>query len=92
VIALLPPWACQARPTRRLKRSLKLRAERRAGELLEKMPKAKGAAAGGDRESLRGRIVRPRDDAPTYADLDIDKHDAAHWQQMAEVPLPGVAA
>jgi len=71
---------------------LKLRAERRAGELLEKMPKAKGAAAGGDRESLRGRIVRPRDDAPTYADLDIDKHDAAHWQQMAEVPLPGVAA
>lgn len=42
------------------------------------MPKAKGARAGGERESLRGPIARPRDTAPTLADQGIDKGSADH--------------
>ena len=66
---------------------LKLRAERRAGELLEKMTKA----TGGDAMRARSHRTTEVSGPSTYADLDIDKHDAARWQQMAEVPLPGVA-
>jgi len=67
---------------------LKLRAERRAGELLEKMPKAKGTQGQlSGRNASGSRTIRPPgNDAETYADLDIDKHDAARWQQMAEMP------
>ena len=63
-----------------------IRAERRAGELLKKGPKARGAA--GNPGGRGAPIVRSHDATtqPTYADLDIDKHDAARWQQMAEVP------
>src|SRR3990167_4336757 len=71
---------------------LKLRAERRAGELLDKMPKASGQGERGEDGRFHQRSQdRTAGDAVPYADLDIDKHDAARWQQMAEVPLPGVA-
>ena len=41
---------------------IKLRAERRAGELLSAMPKNSG-------QLFRGDIMLPRDDVPTYTEL-----------------------
>lgn len=63
---------------------LKLRAERRAGELLRETEKAKGAREPG---TDRG-TTRYHDDtaSPTYDDLGIDKLRASRWQQIAEVP------
>jgi hypothetical protein len=65
---------------------IRLRAERRAGELLIEMEKNKGAAAGGKKDSPRGRIVQPRDSAPKLSDLNINKSQSSRWQQLATVP------
>ena len=45
---------------------IKVRAERRLGELLQEMPKAKG-------ELLRGNKPLPRDDTPTLEDQGITR-------------------
>jgi hypothetical protein len=58
---------------------IKLRAERRAGELLRTMPKNPGRL-------LRGSTMEPRDDLPTYEDLGIPKTTAHRWQQVARLP------
>ena len=64
---------------------VKLRAERRGGELLKEM-KAQGARVnhGGDRKS------KYRDDtlmdAPTLEDLGLTRVDASRWQHLADLP------
>ena len=55
---------------------LKLRAERRAGELLAEMPKAKGAATPKDTRSH---------DATALDDIGITKSDSSRWQAEAKV-------
>jgi 16S rRNA G966 N2-methylase RsmD len=52
---------------------LKLRAERKAGEMLRQMPKAV------NRHSSSGRTLRP---------LGINKSQSSRWQQVAAVPEP----
>jgi hypothetical protein len=59
---------------------LKLRAERRAGELLRDMPKASGARGVGP------IAVAPSDRNPTYAEQGIDKRIAARCQKIASIP------
>jgi len=61
---------------------LKLRAERRAGELLRETEKAKGTRG----QLSGGSIVSPPANAPTLSDLGIEKWQAARWQQIAEMP------
>lgn len=67
---------------------IKLRAERRAGELLAAMPKNKGtqgAAAG--RDSSGGRVIRPpEDNTPKLSDLGISKDESSRWQKLAAMP------
>jgi N6-adenosine-specific RNA methylase IME4 len=58
---------------------IKVRAERRMGELLQKMRKNKG-------QRLGGNIVLPPDNAPTYAELGIQKIQASRWQRAASLP------
>src|SRR4051794_37912987 len=58
---------------------IRLRAERRAGQLLREMEKAKG-------QLLRGNEPRPRDEAPTLADLGISKPQSSRWQKLAGIP------
>lgn len=66
---------------------IRLRAERKAGELLRKQEKAKGAAG-----NPRGRgapIVRsddPTTHLPTLCDLGVSKQQSSDWQRLAEVP------
>lgn len=64
---------------------IRVRAERRCGELLAEMEKAKGAPGPG--RGKAGSTVRPPfTDAPTLADLGISKTQSSRWQQLAEVP------
>lgn len=56
---------------------IKLRAERRAGELLRIMPK-QGA---GEYQRSPGRTA-----VPSYKDLGINKRDASKWQLLSQIP------
>ena len=57
---------------------IKLRAERRAGEILAEMEKNKGA---------RGKGVRFHDEsAPTLAELGISQAQSHRWQKIARIP------
>ena len=58
---------------------IKLRAERRAGELLSAMPKNSG-------QLFRGATMIPRDDAPTYSELGLNKQQASRWQRASALP------
>ena len=63
----------------------RVRAEKKAGELLAEMEKAKGMAGGAERDTS-GRMVRPLDgQAKTLADMGITKDQSSKWQQLAKV-------
>lgn len=61
---------------------IRLRAERRAGELLAKSEKAKG----GQPFQATGRTVRPVEAPETLADQGISKTESSDWQKLAKVP------
>lgn len=58
---------------------IKIRAERRAGELLKETEKNTGTRLGGN-------VVLPPDDRPTLEDMGVTKMQSSRWQTMAEVP------
>jgi hypothetical protein len=78
----LEHYARQARNTEAEQRAceIRLRAERRAGQLLKKVEKAKGALRRGNTMSPRG------DDASTLANLGVSKKQSSDWQKLADVP------
>ncbi len=74
-------YARQARDTEMVQwaTEIKVRAERRAGQMLAELPKAKG-------EILRGHTMGPREnDVKTLADMGITKNESARWQKLAAV-------
>lgn len=62
---------------------IRVRAERRCGELLAEMPKNKGAAESG---TQRGMTQSQNGTASTLSDLGITKRQSSDWQQLAAVP------
>lgn len=67
---------------------IKLRMERKAGELLKEQDKNKGAQgqlAGRD-SSGDLRLVQPEDKAPKLADLGINRNQSSRWQRIADIP------
>jgi len=72
-------YARQAKDTEMIQwvTEIKVRAERRAGQMLSEMPKAKGEL----RNSSRSHDVT----ATTLADLGISKNDSSRWQKLAAV-------
>lgn len=60
---------------------IKLRAERRAGEILKEQDKDTG---GGDTSG--GRRMKPPQEPPKLSDLGISKTQSSHWQQVADIP------
>jgi N6-adenosine-specific RNA methylase IME4 len=65
---------------------IRLRAERRSGELLVDLEKAK-APAGPGRGKKGGPVAGPSfNGAKTLADRGISKNQSAHWQKVAQVP------
>lgn len=62
---------------------IKLRAERKAGEILKEVPKNKGMNG----TALTGNTVLPvRDDTPTLSDLGISKMQSSRFQAVASIP------
>jgi hypothetical protein len=64
---------------------MRVRAERRLGELLADTPKAKGGEHGG-RAKIDGSRSEPSIQTPTLADLGIDKKLSMRSQQLASIP------
>lgn len=66
----------------------RVRAERRCGELLAEMDKAKGARGQlNGRDSSGGSVVRPPEqETRTLSDLGITKDQSSKWQKLAAVP------
>jgi hypothetical protein len=63
---------------------IKVRAERRLGELLAEMPKQHGARGIGTRAGVEYLSDTP----PALADLGVTKVESSRFQQMAAVPEP----
>jgi hypothetical protein len=61
---------------------IKVRAERRCGELLARTEKNRGAA--GSRESIA--VERCDRDAPTLEDMGLSKSESSRYQQLAAMP------
>lgn len=83
----LEAYSRQARNTEAERRAceIRLRAERKAGELLSKAEKAKGAR--GNPGGQGAPVVRSHDDTTqTLAELGISKTQSHRWQQLAAVP------
>jgi hypothetical protein len=59
---------------------IRLRAERKAGELLKEMA-AKG-------ERMRRQNVKSQGDTSQLADLSITRMQSSRWQEIAAVPEP----
>jgi hypothetical protein len=66
---------------------IRLRAERRAGELLKEMEKNKGSRGAG-RPRKGGHTEQPpkEDLAPKLSDLNINKSQSSRWQKLAAMP------
>ena len=60
---------------------IKLRAERRMGEMLKEMPKSKGGEQ--HHKEPTGNIVSPVQ--PTLQDMGIEKHESARYQKIADL-------
>ena len=62
---------------------IKIRAERRAGEILKQSEKAKGGEQYHKEPSTPDGGGRS---APTYSEIGIDYKDASRWQTLADMP------
>jgi len=66
-------------------KNIRLRAERRCGELLREMKKAKGTILSG--RTADGSVRRSHDEtAETLSDHGISKSQSSRWQKLADVP------
>lgn len=63
---------------------VKIRAERKAGEMLAKMPKAQGGQPYQEKYSTSNAMVQV--EAPTLSDLGIERMQSSRWQQIASLP------
>jgi len=63
---------------------IRVRAERKCGELLADLPKNKGAAFEGNPGKGDARL--PEGTTQTLADLGISKRQSSEWQKLAAVP------
>jgi len=63
---------------------VRLRAERRMGEILATMPKYRGAM--GNKGGRGAPVERKPDDPPTMADLGLDRNEAQRMRWLARVP------
>lgn len=78
-------YARQAKDTRMMQDAaeIKVRAERRLGELIAQQKATVGLNSG---QLLRGSAMEPREDKPTLADAGIDKKLSMRSQQLAAMP------
>ena len=77
--------AQNAREAADIAKEVQLRAERKAGQMLEVMPKAKGGQPYQQHNST-GDIMSTVEKVPTLEDLDIHPKESQRWQLVASVP------
>jgi hypothetical protein len=68
---------------------IKMRAERRAGELLREMkknPGSRGTAQGSTDGSGGIKLKPPENNTPKLSDLNITKKESSLWQKLAKMP------
>lgn len=70
----------------RLVRDIRIRAERRAGELLRVMPKANGAREPGTNRGATPSCVTSASPPKTLGDIGITYDQSSCWQKLAAVP------
>ena len=63
---------------------IRVRAERRAGEILDETPKASGGEYGG-KPKTDGSRAQPSNPTPTLADLGVTKTESSRWQRLARL-------
>jgi hypothetical protein len=63
-----------------------MRAERRAGEMLRDMEKAKGAKEKGTKRGTT-RSPAATASAPKLSDIGVTKTQSSRWQKLADKPL-----
>src|SRR5262249_23112835 len=80
-------YAKQAKDTEMITKAteIRMRAERRCGELLIEMAKRRERLASKD-ALARGRKLQPRE-APKLADLGISKTQSSRWQRLAALDI-----
>ena len=61
---------------------IRVRAERKCGELLADTPKAKGSTLAG-KDSIGSPIVLPPNGVQTLSDLGISKRQSSEWQKSS---------
>jgi hypothetical protein len=78
-------YARQAKDTQMMQHAaeIKVRAERRLGEMLREQKETVGMNSG---QLLRGSVSEPRESIPTLADVGIDKKLSMRSQQLAAMP------
>jgi N6-adenosine-specific RNA methylase IME4 len=79
-------YARQAKDTKLITQAteIRMRAERRAGELLAAMEKNKGVVARDKKGETRGSGGKPRvEEPPKLADLGVSKTQSSRWQKLA---------
>ena len=80
--------AAMSREAEQYAAEIRIRAERKAGEFLQRIEKAKGTR-GNIQEQLSGsNIMLPPEDNPTLSDLGIQKMESSRWQKIASLPEP----
>lgn len=89
--AAMQVYAAQAKDRELIEMAtdIKMRAERRAGELLREMPKNKGTAATGGPGRGNKNAVKHDDHVlgpPKLSDIGITKDESSRWQKLAAMP------
>jgi hypothetical protein len=84
----LETYARQARNIEAERRAttIRIKAERKAGELLAAMKKAKGGAEKGTKRDGPGGKVMQSDGPTALRDIGISKQQSSDWQKLAAVP------
>jgi N6-adenosine-specific RNA methylase IME4 len=65
---------------------IKLRAERKMGEMLKEMPKNQGAKGKGINQYSNNEVQLHDVTTPTLKDMGIEKHESSRYQKIAELP------
>jgi hypothetical protein len=83
----LEVYARQARDTQLMGYAveIRLRAERRAGELLKRMTKARGGQVNGRPKKIDGSREKPSIRPTTLRELNITKTQSSRWQRLASI-------
>ena len=78
--------AAMSREAQQYAAEVRIRAERKAGEFLQGIEKAKGTRGNIQDQLSGGDTMSPPDNSPTLSDMGIHKKESSRWQKIASLP------